>query len=59
MQLYGLFIINTNTPVPLVGVNVSAKIVDYTAEVEIVQYFANQTVFNAEAKYLFPVDEKV
>ena len=48
----------TFTEVPLVNVEIKAKIIDLTAEVHVSQIFINSTSNAVEAKYVFPLDER-
>ncbi|XP_060049495.1 protein mono-ADP-ribosyltransferase PARP4 [Erinaceus europaeus] len=45
--------------VPLEGVSIKGKIIDFVAQVIVFQTYTNQSSVPIEAKYAFPLDEKV
>ena len=45
-------------PVPLVGVNVSCELVNFTAQVTVTQDYVNKEEQPIECKYFFPVEEE-
>ncbi|NXV74308.1 PARP4 polymerase, partial [Atlantisia rogersi] len=45
-------------PVPLEGVHIKARIIDFVAQVVMFQNYTNQNSKPIEAKYVFPLDDK-
>ncbi|NXL52624.1 PARP4 polymerase, partial [Podilymbus podiceps] len=45
-------------PIPLEGVYIKARIIDFTAQVVMFQTYTNQNSKPIEAKYVFPLDDK-
>jgi len=45
-------------PVPLVGVNVSCELVNFTAQVTVTQDYVNKEEQPIECKYFFPIEEE-
>ena len=46
------------SPIPLVSVQVDAKVVNFTAQVEVTQEFVNREQNPIECVYFFPVEEE-
>ena len=45
-------------PVPLVGVDVSSRLVNFTAEVTVLQRYVNKEENPIECEYFFPIEEE-
>ena len=49
---------DVHIPVPLTAVNITARLVNYTAEVRVSQTYVNKEKTDIECIYFFPVEEE-
>ena len=45
-------------PVPLVGVDISSRLVNFTAEITLLQRYMNKEENPIECEYFFPIEEE-